>query len=639
MTKQGLIDSYELDNLYYYDGTDLGNTYSDIKTDFKLWAPTAEEVMLITYNKWDDGIGKEFNMTKAEKGTWVATLAGDQHGLLYNYRVKVSDTWNEATDPYSLSVSANGRKSAVINIKSTNPHGWDSSLAPVLNDSTDAIIYELHIRDLSIHPNSGIKNKGMFLGLTEPGTTGPENTLTGLAHIMDLGVTHVELLPIFDYGSVDETTDTPEYNWGYDPENYNSPEGSYSTDPFNPVARIKELKMAIQALHSSGIGVIMDVVYNHMYNIITSNFNKLVPGYYFRYGRDGDPADESGCGNVTASEHKMMRKFIVDSVTYWAKEYKLDGFRFDLMGLLDVETMNKVRYELNIINPQIIVIGEGWDMGNSLKSSEKANQKNSAEMPGIGFFNDTVRDGIRGSTFNISEPGFISGNYTLAINVKKGIVGAINYSDEIRCWSNATQPGQSINYVEAHDDRTLWDKLICTNPLDSAETRIKMNRLAAAIVFTSQGIPFFQAGQEFFRTKKGVANSFISGDEINRLDWQLKADNMDNVNYFKGLIALRKSHPAFRMSSSEMIKENLRFIETPEMVIAYTLDKNANRDTWNTIVVAFNASREDVIISLPSACTWHIIVNGQMSGTNTLESFYDDVLKVPSLTTIVAYTN
>jgi pullulanase len=636
-TQRYMVQSADLDNLYCYDGADLGNTYSDVKTDFRLWAPTAEDARLITYTKWDDKIGTEIPMIKSEKGTWIVTLLGNHHGLFYTYNVLIGDIWNEATDPCCLSVSANGGKSAVIDLKATIPEGWNKSSRPILNNATDAIIYELHVRDLSIHPDSGIKNKGKFLGLTETETTGPKNTLTGLAHIKDLGVTHVQLLPIFDYGSVDETLADPVFNWGYDPENYNSPEGSYATDPFNPVIRVKELKLAIQALHNNNLGVIMDVVYNHMYNEITSNFNKLVPGYYFRYDKSGAPANESGCGNVTASEHKMMRKFIVDSVSYWAKEYNLDGFRFDLMGLHDVETMNQVRTALNKINPNLIIIGEGWDMGNTLPSEEKANQKNVSKMPGIGFFNDIIRDGIKGSTFKTSQSGFINGNSTFVCNVKKGIVGAINYSDEIRCWSNNVEPGQSVNYSEAHDNNTLWDKLLCTNPMDSEKTRIKMHRLAAAIVFTSQGIPFFQAGQEFLRTKKGDENSFASGDEINRLDWALKADNMDTVNYFKGLIALRKSHPAFRMPSSEMIKEHLKFIETPEKVIAYTLDKNSNGDKWNTIVVAFNSSREEIAIKLPRSRSWKVVVNSEIAGTNTLETINGDTVRVPPLATIVVY--
>ena len=634
-----MIEIADLNNLYYYDGTDLGNTYSELKTDFRLWAPTAEETRLIIYEKWDDKIGMEIPMLKAEKGTWIVSLKGNKHGLLYNYKVRIGSDWNEATDPYCRSVSANGDKSAVINTKLTLPEGWNESSRIILNNPTDAIIYELHVRDLSIHPSSGIKNKGKFLGLAETQTKGPGYTQTGLSHIKDLGVTHVELLPIFDYGSVDETLDAPQYNWGYDPKNYNSPEGSYSTDPFNPFIRIKELKIAIEALHNNNLGVIMDVVYNHMHIEQTSNFSKLVPGYYFRYDKHGSLANESGCGNVTASEHKMMRKFIVDSVIYWAKEYKLDGFRFDLMGLLDVETMNQVRNKLNKIDPSIILIGEGWDMGNTLPSEKKANQKNVSKMPGIGFFNDIIRDGIRGNTFNTREPGFINGNSSYSSNIKKGIVGGINYSDEIKSWASDVQPGQVVNYAEAHDNSTLWDKILCTNPMDSDETRIKMHRLAAAILFTSQGIPFFQAGQEFLRTKNGNENSFNSGDEINRLDWDRKADNMATVNYFKGLIALRKSHAAFRMPSSKMIKEYLNFLDTPEKVIAYRIDRNANKDIWDIIVVAFNSSREELAVKLPMSCSWNVVVNGEVAGTNTLEVVNGDTLKVPPLTTIIVYSN
>ena len=361
-----VMGSASFEKMFYYEGNDLGNTYSTSKTSFRVWAPTATEVKLVTYKKWDDKIGNEAIMKKGEKGTWTFDLNGDQKGIFYTYKVNIGGVWNEAVDPYARSVAANGDKGAVIDLKETNPEIWKPSEKPNFTNLNDAIIYELHVRDFSIDKNSGMENKGKFLAFTEKGTKGTDGKTTGVDYIKDLGVTHVELMPIFDYASVDETSNKPQFNWGYDPKNYNAPEGSYSTDPYNPNTRVKELKQAVQSLHDNGLRVTMDVVYNHMYSSNDSNFNKLVPGYYFRYNKDGTDANESGCGNTIASENSMARKFIVDSVMYWAKEYNLDGFRFDLMGLLDVKTMNEIRKKLSSLDPSILIIGEGWDMGTTL---------------------------------------------------------------------------------------------------------------------------------------------------------------------------------------------------------------------------------------------------------------------------------
>ncbi|MGH4122571.1 MAG: type I pullulanase [Clostridium sp.] len=631
-----VMKSASFEKIFYYEGNDLGNTYTKSKTSFRVWAPTATEVKIVTYKKWNDKSGIDFSMKKGENGTWTFNLNGDQKGIFYTYKVNIGGVWTEAVDPYARSVAANGDKGAVIDLKGTDPEIWNPGEKPNFTNLNDAIMYELHVRDFSIDKNSGIENKGKFLAFTEKGTKGIDGKRTGVDYIKDLGVTHVELMPIFDYASVDETSSKAQYNWGYDPKNYNAPEGSYSSDPYNPVARVKELKQAVQSLHDNGLRVNMDVVYNHMYSSNDSNFNKLVPGYYFRYDKDGTAANESGSGNTIASENAMARKFIVDSVMYWAKEYNLDGFRFDLMGLLDIKTMNEIRKKLSSLDPSILIIGEGWDMETALLSDVKATQKNASKMPGISLFNDIIRDGIKGSVLDTKAKGFVNGKSYGELDIKKGIVGGIDYSNDIKTWGKIA-PLQSVNYAEAHDNNTLWDKLLLTNPKDNNEIRLKMHKLADSIILTSQGTPFFQAGQEFLRTKAGNSNSYKSNDTVNKLDWALKSKNIDTVNYFKGLIKLRKEHPAFRMNSAEMIKQNLKFLRAPENVVAYEIAHNANMDTWSDIVVAFNANREDITIKLSKKSTWNIVVNGERAGVKTIKQFKGDSLVVPALSSIVIY--
>ena len=631
-----VMGSAGFEKMFYYEGNDLGNTYSTSKTSFRVWAPTATEVKLVTYKKWDDKSGIESSMKKSEKGTWTFDLNGDQNGTFYTYKVNIGGIWNEAVDPYARSVAANGDKGAVIDLNETAPQRWNPSEKPNFSNLNDAIIYELHVRDFSIDEKSGMKNKGKFLALTENGATGADGNQTGIDYIKALGVTHVELMPISDYAGVNETESKPQFNWGYNPKNYNSPEGSYSTDPYNPIARVKELKQAVQSLHDDGLRVTMDVVYNHMYSSYDSNFNKLVPGYYYRYNEDGTNANESGYGNTIASENAMARKFIVDSVVYWAKEYNIDGFRFDLMDILDVKTMNEVRKKLDSLDPSIIIIGDGSDIGTTLSEDTKATPKNARKMGGIAHFNDVVRDGISGNIFEAKAKGFVNGKTNGEADIKKGIVGGIDYSSIVKTWEKV-EPGQSVTYAESHDNNTLWDKLLLTNPKDNDAVRLKMHRMADSMILTSQGVSFFQAGQEFLRTKGGDNNSYKSNDSVNKLDWTRKSQNIDTVNYFKGLITLRKSHPAFRMTSAEMIKKNLNFLIVPKNVVAYEIAHNANMDTWANIVVAFNANREDTTIKLPKKGKWNIVVNGEEAGVKTIKQFKGDSLVVPALSTIVIY--
>ncbi|WP_141529700.1 type I pullulanase [Bacillus cereus] len=631
-----VIRSEEFDHSFYYGGNDLGNIYTPQHTKFRVWAPTTSEAKLVTYKKWDDKIGTEINMQQGEKGTWTAELKGNQKGLYYTYKVKIGDKWTEAVDPYARAASVNGDKGAVVDLEETNPKKWNTNKKPKLKNPEDAIIYELHVRDLSIQPESGIKQKGKYLGVTEKGTRGPEGVKTGLDHIKDLGVTHVQLLPIFDYASVnEENLNEPQYNWGYDPKNFNVPEGSYSTNPYEPTVRITELKQMIQTLHDNNLRVVMDVVYNHMYNAAESNFHKLVPGYYYRYNEDGTLANGTGVGNDTASERKMMRKFMIDSVTYWAKEYNLDGFRFDLMGIHDYETMNEIRKAVNQIDPSIILHGEGWDLNTPLATELKANQKNAEKMKGIAHFNDNIRDGLKGSVFEEKEKGFVNGRENMEDRIKKGITAGIDYDTNSSTYQD---PEQVLTYVEAHDNHTLWDKLDLTNPDDSKEVRKQMHKLSSSILLTSQGIPFLHAGQEFMRTKYGDHNSYKSPDSINQMDWLRRAAFNNDVDYMKGLIELRKKYSAFRMTSAEQIKKQISFIDAPKNVVAYSIDGKGNGNKNEYFIVAHNANRESVEIALPSKGPWKALVDGKQAGSKTLYVVHDNKIKVPALSSLVLKT-
>ncbi|MGE1108392.1 type I pullulanase [Bacillus wiedmannii] len=629
-----VIRSAEFDHSFYYGGNDLGNIYTPQHTKFRVWAPTASEAKLVTYKKWNDKIGAEINMQQSEKGTWKAELKGNQKGLFYTYKVKIGDKWTEAVDPYVRAASVNGDKGAVVDLEETNPKKWKTNKKPKFKNPEDAIIYELHVRDLSIQPESGIKHKGKYLGVTEKGTRGPKDVKTGLDHMKDLGVTHVQLLPIFDYASVnEENLNEPQYNWGYDPKNFNVPEGSYSTNPYEPTVRITELKQMIQTLHDNNLRVVMDVVYNHMYNAAESNFHKLVPGYYYRYNEDGTFANGTGVGNDTASERKMMRKFMVDSVTYWAKEYNLDGFRFDLMGIHDYETMNEIRKAVNQIDPSIILHGEGWDLNTPLAAELKANQKNAVKMKGIAHFNDNIRDGLKGSVFEEKENGFVNGKENMEDRIKKGITAGIDYDINSSTYQD---PEQVLTYVEAHDNHTLWDKLELTNPGDSEEVRKQMHKLSSSILLTSQGIPFLHAGQEFMRTKYGDHNSYKSPDSINQMDWLRRAAFNNEVEYMKGLIELRKKYSAFRMTSPEQIKKHIAFMDTPKNVVAYSIKGNGNKNEY--FMVTHNANKEAVDITLPSKGPWKVLVDGKQAGSKTLYVVHDNKIKVPALSSLVLKT-
>lgn len=567
----------------------LGYKYSDKETTFKLWAPTAIKVDLLLEDE-------TIPMTLGEKGVYSVVVEGDQHMKAYQYALEFGDGMKTTSaDPYSFATTVNGEKTVIVSdddLNKTKITKLDKEI-----DKHDMVIYEAHVRDLTIDPDNGIEHKGKFLGLTEKGTTTKEGNPSGLDYIKSLGVTHVQFIPIYDFASIDEAGDlgfNQQYNWGYDPQNYNVPEGSYSTDPHDPLARVHELKQMISTFHEEGLGVIMDVVYNHVFDVNNSPFHKTVPGYYFRYGANGNLLNGTGVGNETASEQPMMRRYIVESTKYWMEHYQLDGFRFDLMGIHDVETMKQVSQAVYEINPNAIILGEGWDMGTQ-PSNVKANQKNAYQLPNISFFNDSIRDGIKGSVFEGTQPGFINGSTTNGNEVYMNMIGGELLDSSKGKYDN---PKQLIQYVEAHDNLTLYDKLLLTNPNDDEETRELRHNLSTAMVILSQGVPFIHAGQEMLRTKRGDHNSYISPDEVNVFDYDRAAEYSNSVEFFKQLIEFRNNQPLLRMADYETINKSVEKLVVEGQYIAYKLfDKNQE------MIIAVNASDDNKSLSIDEGFT------------------------------------
>ena len=557
-----IFDSDYFAENYHYDGTDLGSTISGENTTFKVWAPTASKVVL---NLFSAGNGvdayKTVDMVKGNKGVWSHTEKCG-HGTYYTYTVTTASGTQEAVDPYAKSAGVNGNRGMVVDLSLTDPEGWDSAdLVSPIKSYTEAIIWEVHVRDFSNKITSS-QYKGKYLAFTERGLVNEHGEVVGVDYLVNLGITHVHLLPVYDYASVDETHPDDQFNWGYDPENYNVPEGSYSTDPYNGEVRIREYKEMVKALHEAGIGVIMDMVYNHTYDA-NSSLNKIVPYYYYRYTSSGANSSASGCGNDTASERYMYGKFMVESTSYWVEEYKLDGLRFDLMGLHDLNTMQEVESAVHAVNPNAIIYGEGWTMGSTVDGSPQANQSNISKITptgdaigGIAVFNDAIRDGLKGSVFDATSKGFINGSpkgnsVKVLFGIKGGAVSGTTWR---------VSDAMVINYMSAHDNNTLWDKLLLSNPNDSDDTRNKMNNLGAAIVMISKGTPFWQAGEEMLRTKNGDENSYKSSDEINNIDWSVVKEGSreyETMLYYKGLIEMRKTYSIFTNPSVEITHEEL----------------------------------------------------------------------------------
>ncbi len=601
--------------------------YSKVKTLFKLNAPTTvnldgmtgattqiDKKKQVEIHIYEDGQGgkaiKTIKMKASGENRWEATVKGDLKGKFYTFDIGKGET----PGVFAKAVGVNGMRGAIVDMAETNPQGWENDQRPVIQSPADLVIYEMHWRDFSIDASSGLKNKGKFLALTEP---------KAIEHLKSLGVNAVHILPSFDYASVDETKlDTPQYNWGYDPKNYNVPEGSYSTDPYNPVTRIKEFKQMVQALHKAGIRVILDVVYNHTFNIDHSNFQLTYPDMYYRKTADGKYSDGSGCGNETASEKPLMREFMLESVKYWIDEYHIDGFRFDLMGVHDIETMQQIRAEVNKIDPSIYIYGEGWSAGSCAYPVDKLAMKaNTQQLNGIGAFSDDMRDALRGPFSDDHKGALLAGIPGEEESLKFGIVGGIAHPQvdmtkvnyDKKPWTN--NPTEQISYVSCHDDMCLVDRLKASIPSltdknipekERTAELIRIDQLAQTAVFTSQGVPFILSGEEMLRDKKGVHNSYNSPDSINHLDWNNLQRYPQLFTYYKNLIQLRKNHPAFRLATGDKVRQHLEFLPAvnskdvkQDCLVGFLLKDLQGIDAWKTIVVIYNFNKEAKEMAIP----------------------------------------
>lgn len=621
--------------------------YAPDGTRFSLWAPTADEVRLMLYNEGEGGHAyRTVAMEAGEEGVWHTTVSEDLLGKFYTFNVKIDDCWlGDTPGIFAKAVGVNGQRAAVIDLRATDPEGWADDRRPPLRSAADVVIYEMHHRDFSVASASGIEHKGKFLALTEEGTRSPEGLATGIDHLRELGVTHVHLLPSYDYASVDETRlDDNQYNWGYDPQNYNVPDGSYSTDPYRPDVRIREFKQMVQALHKAGIRVILDVVYNHTFNIEGSNFERTVPGYFYRQRPDGTYADASACGNETASDRPMMRKYIIESVLHWAREYHIDGFRFDLMGIHDIETMNQVRAALTAVDPSIIVYGEGWAaQAPQLPQDSLAMKANTYRMPGIAAFSDEMRDALRGPFNDNKQGAFLAGLPGGEESIKFGIVGAVQHPQVCNDSVNysqapwAAEPVQMISYVSCHDDMCLVDRLRASIPGIKDDELARLDKLAQTAVFTSQGIPFIYAGEEVMRDKKGVHNSYQSPDSINAIDWSRKALHADVFAYYKGLIQLRKNHPAFRLGSAELVRRHLELLPVEgKNLVAWRLKEHAGGDKWEDIVVVLNSRREPARVTVPQG-SYTVVCRDGLINEGGLAKVSGTELVVPAQSALIAW--
>ena len=645
-------------NDFYYDGNDLGLTYGTKESGFKVWAPSAADVSVALYD--DPGeynaAGKVTNnetsvlylMEKdTETGVWSAVIRRDIEGKFYLYRAAFADgtvTW--AADPYAKAVSANGQRMAVVSLANTNPPEWRQNQKPFFPAGAwqDAVICELHVRDFSIDENSGMKHRGKFMAFSERGTTNCNGDATGVDHLIRLGITHLHLLPVFDFASINElavgdpASTEPKFNWGYDPMHYNVPEGSFSTDPKNPALRIKEFKSMVQSLHNAGIRVIMDVVYNHTFQAGGWPFDALVPGYYYRTADTGAYADGSACGNEIASERPMVRKFIIDSCRYWASEYNIDGFRFDLMGLTDTATMKQLTFELRRdIDPALIIYGEPWQSGGSVLPEYLQTVIGAQKGLGFAVFNDRFRAAIKGGSDDPSR-GFAAGESFTEAGIVRGVMGSVNDFTE--------EANESINYVTSHDNLNLWDKMalshgaenLAVSPYSLIEGKqdifereaVKSALLANGIIFTSQGVPFFQGGDEMLRSKSGDHNSYSSPDSVNKIRWENASSYRQIVDYYAGLIRLRKEHPAFRQTRREDIERTLSILSAQNLEVSFMLKENAAGDIWRTIFVAYNGSPEPKTLSLPAAVSvWYQVVDSRRAGIETLAEISGTVTLPP----------
>jgi len=621
-----VVRTKQFDDEFYYDGNDLGATYAATKTSFALWAPTATRAK-VEIKQNDVEITQE--MKRTDKGVYRAEVQGDFDGASYVYLVKVNGVWTEAVDPYAKSCNANKQRGFILNPKRTTMDLHNADL-PRIESYTDIVVYETHVRDFTKqfpHPNAG-----KFLGLTLEGFKTPNGHEAGFDYLKSLGITHLQLQPVNDYTSVDELNIDPYYNWGYDPGHYNCPEGSYAMDPNDPYSRVNELKIAISKLHKVGIRVILDVVYNHMQSQLNSDFEKIVPNYYFRLSENGRPSNGSFCGNDFDSTRLMARKFIVDSIAMWMNDYGVDGFRFDLMGILDVETMNQIRKTAKSINPNVFLHGEGWNMPTILPDELKATLSNQGKLEGIGQFNDFFREHVKGksSEHEIMVKGFCTGDINYIHAIPACMSGCVmNKPGFVRIFDS---PEKSTNYVECHDNGTVWDKMkVCNSGEDNA-TRIQRQKMMLGIVLLSQGVPFIHSGQEFCRTKNGVQNSYASSDLINRIDWDRKDKYDLVVDYTKDMIQLRKRLAALRMRTQEEIEKHAQFTIIDNRLIEYTLKNVAAYGEYEEIKIYVNATKDVITHSLKDM--YEVLANG--NGLVTETTFVDQLEISPLSITVLA---
>ena len=597
-------------------------SYSPKATVFKLNAPAKPTLRL-----YDAGLGgkayKKVKLAQSAPNVWTATVKGDLKGKFYTFDIGLGET----PGTFAKAVGVNGKRGAIVNMAETNPAGWDADKRVPTRSAADLVLYEMHHRDFSVSPTSSLVHKGKYLALTEQ---------KAINHLRALGINAVHILSSFDFASIDESRpNQPQYNWGYDPLNYNVPEGSYASDASLPARRILEFKQMVQALHKAGIRVILDVVYNHTFSIDGSNFQRTFPKEYYRYTADGKPSDGSGCGNETASERTLMRRFMLESMRYWAEEYHIDGFRVDLMGIHDIETMNLIRRELNAIDPGIFIYGEGWSAGKCAYPENKLAMKaNTAQMPGIAAFSDELRDALRGPFSDNTKPAFLAGLPGMEESVKAGIAGMIahpqidyskvNYTK--KPW--ADEPTQMIAYVSCHDDMCLVDRLRASIPETQydEEMLIRLDLLAQTAVFTSQGVPFMLSGEEMLRNKKGVHNSYNSPDSINEINWQNLKEYPQVLSYYSGLIKLRKLHPAFRLGRADLVRKHLEFLPVQEALVAFRLKDNAGGDKWKNIYVILNGSTELRTVTIPRGKYTIVCANGEVNESGLGEMEGGDVM-------------
>ncbi|MBR1786789.1 MAG: type I pullulanase [Paludibacteraceae bacterium] len=627
--------------------------YSKSQTSFCFWSPVAEQMLVNIYADDETDEAEQITLKKGSDNFWRATVRGNLDGKYYTVQSFQNGTWSEpAPGIFAKAVSVNGQRAAIIDLKKAVPEGWDKDQRPAMPDPTDIVVYETHLRDFTMSENSGIQNKGKFLALTEQGTTTSDGLKSGIDHLKELGITHLQILPMFDYGSIDETTlSKNRYNWGYDPVNYNVPEGGYSTNPYDPICRIREAKQMIQSLHKAGIRVIMDVVYNHTYNVMGCSLGRVVPLYFYRLNDDGTYANGSGCGNETASEQEMMRQYMIESVCYWAREYHIDGFRFDLMGIHDMETMRQIRSALDKIDPTILVYGEGWAaMTPKYPYEELAMKQFTYKMPRVGAFSDDIRNALIGSPFD-HERGFASGKNDQQSKEALcfGLAGGIDYQSvadsetsniqvpisNIQGW--AGEPLQHVSYITCHDNYCLRDRIEVSAKDEDEPTKLRMNKLAQTAVLMSQGMAFLYGGEELFRTKLGIDNSFESPDSINIIPWENKQKYAELFEYYKEIIKIRREHKGLRLGSAELVRQHVEFPPTdnPSFII-YRIKDLEGIDNAKSLIVLLNGSAETVETPVPKGDYTVLAHNAEAQAIGLSKLPLDKISVAPYSATILA---